>query len=137
MVQGLKSLERKLTRRIPDRVKKLTREAMEKSANEIVAMMKRLVPKGETRRGEESIGWTWGEPPKGSMAIMSSDPGPDGMRITIYAGGGAAFYLRFHEFGTQKMAPQPFFFPSWRLNRKRAASRIKRAIKKGVKEGAR
>lgn len=136
-VQGLQSLERKLTKTIPDRVRQLLRQAMEQSANEIVALMKRLVPKGATGRGEESIGWTWGEAPEGSMTLGTVQmPGGD-MAITIYAAGGEAFYLRFHEFGTQKMAASPFFFPAYRLNKRRAKNRITRAIRKGLKEGSR
>ena len=107
---------------------------MEKSAEEIVKMMRNLVPKGETGNAQESIGWTWGDAPAGTMAIMTGESG--GLKITIYAGGGKAFYARFLEFGTKNMAAQPFFYPAYRLNKKRAANRIKRAIRKGVKEAS-
>ena len=56
------------------------------------------------------------------------------MRITIYAGGGDAFYARFQEFGTVKMPANPFFFPVWRARRKRIKNRISRAVSKGIRE---
>lgn len=135
-VQGLDSLNRKLTQAIPQRAKEVTRQAMEKSAEEIVKMMKQLVPKGETGRLAESIGWTYGDAPEGTMAIMSGDAGDGGIKITIYAGGGEAYYARFVEFGTQNMSAQPFFYPAYRMNRRRAKNRIRRAIRKGVKEAS-
>lgn len=135
MVDGLKSLKRKLTVSIPDRVRKAVRDAMEKSANEIVAMAKSLVPvsSGALR---DSIGWTWGDAPAGSITLAQSAPTDGGERITIYAGDSAAFYARFVEFGTQNVPPHPFFYPSYRLNKKRAKGRITRAMRKAIREGA-
>lgn len=151
MVQGLKSLERKLTRTIPHRVRQATRDAMEKGAGEIVAMARSLVPvlkEPDKRRVagalRDSIGWTWGDAPKGSITIASSSPIGNGERITIFAGtrdkslGVAdAFYARWVEFGTQDMAAHPFFFPSYRFLKRRVKGRITRAMKKAIREGAR
>lgn len=39
-----------------------------------------------------------------------------------------------NEWGTRKMAAQPFFYPAYRLNKKRARGRIMRAIKAGLKD---
>lgn len=130
-MQGLDRLNRKLAA-IPKQAEARAREALEQSAEEIVGMMRNLVPKGETRQAVGSIGWTWGDAPAGTVAIASGEAG--GLKITIYAGGGEAFYARFLEFGTVKMAAQPFFYVSYRANRKRAKSRISRAIKKGIRE---
>ncbi|NMG39888.1 HK97 gp10 family phage protein [Chelativorans sp. ZYF759] len=139
-VQGLDRLKRKLTQSIPQRAKAVTRQAMEKSAEEIVKSMRQLVPV-KTGRLRDSIGWTWGDAPEGAVVVGSSAPvGAGTMKITIYAGirgnnnYDQGFYVRFIEFGTQAMAAQPFFFPAYRLNKKRSANRIKRAIRKGVKE---
>lgn len=135
MVQGLDRLKRKLTVTIPARVRDRTRNAMEKGANEIVAMAKSFVPvdSGDLR---DSIGWTWGDAPKGTITLASSKPTDGGDRITIYAGNDKAFYARFVEFGTQKMAPHPFFYPAYRTLKRRVKSRITREIKKGIREGA-
>lgn len=143
-ILGLAKLKKKLDR-LPVLAKAQIRAAMEKSADEIVAMMKNLVPvdSGDLR---DSIGWTWGKAPKGSLAIaQAKDPG--GLTLTIYAGDKDAYYARFVEFGTVAHAnggkfagtrnpgakAQPFFYPAYRANRKRAKSRITRAINKAAK----
>ncbi|MCO6386354.1 HK97 gp10 family phage protein [Aliihoeflea sp. 40Bstr573] len=152
MVEGLKRLERKLKRTIPAKAIAFTRKAMEQSADEIVAMMKRLVPVGrsEDRKAGrpailETIDWTWGDAPAGAMVIGRSSRRADGLRITIYAGNertmvqgrSQLFQLaRLIEHGTQDMDAQPFFFVSWRALRRRAKSRISRQMRKGIKEGA-
>lgn len=135
MVLGLKSLNRKLTQTIPERVRIRTRAAMEKGADEIVAMAKSLVPvdSGDLR---DSIGWTWGDAPKGSIVLASSAPDRGGERITIYAGNDEAYYARWVEFGTQKNLPSPFFFPSYRALKRRVKGRITREMRKAIKEGS-
>lgn len=39
-----------------------------------------------------------------------------------------------NEWGTRKMDAQPFFYPAYRLGKKRARGRIARAIKAGIKD---
>lgn len=136
MVMGLKRLNRKLTVTIPEKVRQATRAAMEKGADEIVALMKSRVPvdDGDLR---DSIGWTWGEAPKGSITIGKSRPLKDGDElITIYAGNDKAYYARWVEFGTQKHTPQPYFYPSYRQLKRRTKSRVTREMKKAIKAGA-
>lgn len=142
MVEGLDSLRRKLTVTIPERVRRQTRLAMEKGAGEIVDMAKALAPvlsEHDPRRKagalRDSIGWTWGDAPKGSI-VLARSAASDGERITIYAGNDEAFYARWVEFGTQKMPAIPFFFPSYRALRKRVKGRITREMKKAIREGA-
>lgn len=141
-ILGLKSLHQKLEKM--KRLAKLkVRLAMEESADEIVRMAKGLAPvdSGALR---DSIGWTWGAAPSGSMTLTTlARSGESDLRITIYAGtrdkklGDAdAFYASWVEFGTQHMQAHPFFFPAYRANKKRARSRISRAINKAVKEAA-
>lgn len=143
MVQGLDKLTRKLTVQIPQRVQDATRRAMEKGAEETVQMMKRLVPV-ESGALRDSIGWTWGEAPSGSFTIGTVGGREYGtMRITIYAGNeqtkvgsrGQFQLARLQEFGTQAMAANPFFYPSWRAMRKRIKSRITREMRKAIKTG--
>ena len=148
MVKGLKRLQRQMTRTIPRAVVAATIKAMEKSADEIVASMKGFVPvdDGDLR---DSIGWTWGEPPQGAVIVSKSSATPgSGLRITIFAGNQDAFYARFVEFGTAPhvagrdgvahpgAGAHPFFFPGYRLNKKRAKSRITRTMRKAIREGA-
>jgi HK97 gp10 family phage protein len=138
-ISGLEQLRAKI-RALPEAARADIRKAMEQSADEVVAMAKRLVPvdSGALR---DSIGWTWGEPPKGSFALARS--GPPGEAITIYAGsrdkelgGRDAFYVRWVEFGTVTATAHPFFFPSWRALRRRVKSRNSRAVSKAFKKVA-
>lgn len=109
---------------------------MAKGAGEIVAMAKGLAPVDDgTLR--DSIGWTWGDAPKGAITLATSAATDGGLRITIYAGNSEAYYARFVEFGTQKMKPIPYFFPSYRALKTRTERRISREMKKAIKQGAR
>lgn len=146
-IKGLDKLNRKLVR-LPVVAKQMIRQQMEKTADEIVAMMKRLVSKS-TDSGDlqMSIGWTWGKAPKGSMVIAAVKASNEsGMTITIYAGNKKAFYARWIEFGTARhenggifdgsihpgTTAQPFFYVSWRASQRAA----KRAINKAVRDSA-
>lgn len=152
-IEGLDRLNRKLAA-LPAAARKRIREAMEQGANEIVSMMKSLAPfkSGDLR---ESIDWTWGAAPKGAMTIASvrsRGPGATGSEnlITIYAGNAEAYYVRFVEFGTAQhtaggkfagatipaIPASPFFYVSFRANRRRVKGRISRAINKAAKEVA-
>ncbi len=139
MAKGVKELEKKLLA-MPKRVEIAARKAMEKGADELVAMMRRLVPvdQGDLR---ESIAWTWGEAPKGSVVLAESGPDARGLKITVYA---TDYKARWIEFGTadrntsgtgkpNNFVAQPFFFPSYRTLRKRIQSRIKREVKKAIR----
>lgn len=133
MVQGLDKFNRRW-RAIPVNARKNVRAAMEDVATDIVEEMWSRAPYDDGVLAG-SIGWTWGEAPAGSLTIGKVGKSEYGaMRITIYAGGGAAFYARFHEFGTLKMASRPFFYPVWRARKKRVKGRISRAISKSIRE---
>ena len=152
-IEGLDRLNRKLAA-LPAAARKRIREAMEQGANEIVSMMKSLVPfkSGDLR---DSIDWTWGSAPKGAMTIASvrsRGRGATGSEnlITVYAGNAEAYYARFVEFGTSQhtaggkfagttipaIPASPFFYVSFRANRRRVKGRITRAINKAAKEVA-
>lgn len=138
-IQGVDRLKRKL-RALPDAAREEIAKAMEQSANEIVALMKSLVPV-DTGDAQMSIGWTWGDAPKGSMVLgtvrkggfKGGTKGAGNMVITIYAGGGEAWHARLVEFGTKNMKAQPFFYPAWRALRRRVRGRTTRAINKSAK----
>nr|WP_043062438.1 HK97-gp10 family putative phage morphogenesis protein [Brucella anthropi]KIU68587.1 HK97 family phage protein [Brucella anthropi] len=133
---GLEKLQKKLNA-MPKLVKQEIRKALEQSAEEIVSLAKSLVPvdKGDLR---DSIGWTYGDVPKGSISLGSvkaSELTGD-LTITVYAGNSQAFYARWQEFGTQKMQAQPFFYPAYRALRRRAKGRVTRATNKAAKKVA-
>jgi HK97 gp10 family phage protein len=58
---------------------------------------------------------------------------PEGA-AAVTAGNSDVRYAHLVEFGTTKAPAQPFFWPAFRSQRKRAETRIKRALSKAVKE---
>lgn len=154
---GLSSFQKRM-RAIPQAVRDAVRPAMERSAEEICTIARGLCPVDDGVL-KASIGWTWGAAPQGSISLGAVSDG-SALSITVYAGNDAAFYARWVEFGTAAhalgkgsdlhgtggrrrrqhgtmhpgAAAQPFFFPAYRLGKKRAMNRIKRAIGKAVKE---
>ena len=145
MVKGITDLNKKVAA-IPKRVEARARAAMEAGADELVDMMKRFVPvdDGDLR---DSIGWTWGAAPKGSVVLAESNADGRGLKITVYAGNEKAYYARWVEFGTASHVnggkfpgtqnpgsrAQPFFFPSYRSLKKRIRARIRRETAKAFK----
>lgn len=129
---GREALNRKL-RLLPDAFKAVATEILSKAADAIVASMKNLVPvdQGDLRA---SIGWTFGDAPKDATAFAKSRPikAAGNMTITIFAGNDTAFYARFVEFGVLKIgvSAQPFFYPAWRIHKKRLRSALTRGLNK-------
>ena len=133
MVKNLANFQRKM-RAIPIEVRLEIVRQLEKEADKIVKLMKAFAPKGTTRQLVNSIGWTWGDVPKGAITVGKvANNEFDRIAIKIYAGGGDAFYARFQEFGTRKMAANPFFFPVWRAEKRRAKAGFKRAVTRAIK----
>lgn len=150
-ILGLAKLQKKLDR-LPKIARDLIRQKMGEAADEIVAMMKSLVPvlkePDERRRAgalRDSIGWTWGQAPKGSMVIASMKGAGAGgdLTITIFAGSrdkkkgvDDAYYARWVEFGTRHMAAQPYFYVSWRANKRRAGRKVRAAVRTAARSVA-
>ncbi|EJN04477.1 HK97-gp10 family putative phage morphogenesis protein [Phyllobacterium sp. YR531] len=122
-------------------------DAMEVGAEEIVTMMRNLVAVDDGDL-KASIGWTWGKAPKGAMVIGKVKPASGNATITIFAGNAKAYYARFVEFGTAPhlnggrfagsknpgTSKQPFFYVSYRANRKRVTRRVNTAVRKAVRK---
>ena len=130
------------------------RPAMEAAAGAICGTMRSVVPvdQGDLR---SSIGWTWGDAPKGSFGVSHSI---GGNKITIFAGNETAFYARWVEFGTapHNVAPgggtkgfkksgskgvehpgaaaRPFFYPSYRMHKKDVKRQITQALRIAVRD---
>ncbi len=140
MVEGTERLHARF-KAVPQKILDEVARVLETQAEKIVGDMRRLAPK-RTLALVNSIGWTWGDAPKGSISIGKvRGKSFDQVVITIYAGtrdkslGSAdAFYARFQEFGTVKMPANPFFFPAWRANKRTAQAAMKRAVSKGVRK---
>ena len=132
-VIGKARFRRHMRSTVPDAIKKAATDALEIEAAKIVGIMKARAPK-DTGDLAESIGWTWGDAPAGAMTVGTVGGRFYGTaRITIDAGGGDAFHARFQEFGTIDMPPTPFFYPTWRAERRRARSAITRRITKAIR----
>lgn len=130
---GREALHRKLAA-MPAAIKQRVKQALATSADEIVTLAKSLVPR-ETGALANSIGWTWGDAPDGSMALATAGAGE--FKITVYAGDDEAFYARWVEFGREGVEARGYLFPAYRTLRKRARSRISRAVGAALKEVAR
>lgn len=132
MKQKLASIQPKIIAAVKPR--------MEVYAAQVVAQMKMLVPV-ESGALRDSIGWTWGDAPKGALSIAKvGGRQVEGLWITIYAGtrdkalgDRDAFYAHMQEFGTRHHKANPFFYPVWRSNRRRIRSGLTLEIKKAVK----
>jgi HK97 gp10 family phage protein len=98
------------------------------SATEMVEKAKALAPvdEGELR---ESIEWKWTKnkqfASKAPAAVVQAGSNDQSNR---------AFYARWVEFGSTVNDAQPFFFPAYRLLRKRIRSRISRAMTKAARK---
>lgn len=141
MIEGSEALKRKLAA-IPTRLTDAVRVELERQAEDLVGLMRRLAP-ADTGALRASIGWTWGDAPAGSMVIGTVQAPGGGrefasMRITIFAGGKTAaqdaFYARFQEFGTKNMPANPFFFPAYRSRKRQIRSSLTRAMRKALKD---
>lgn len=144
-------------RELPDDVQIELRNNMVQTAERVVAMMKRLCP---VRTGalRDSIGWTWGAPPRGAFSLGTVRGDQSALAISIFAGGTTATRrmqsrasgrrqsdqkrsgsfetdeARLIEFGTVHMAAQPFFYPAWRANRSRYKAGQVAALRRAVKK---
>lgn len=149
-VQNVERLKKRLEA-IPKAARAEIRKALEKSAQEITTMARVMAPEdsGDLKR---SIGYTFGAftPENSNVRGVEAGAGlgdPD-LSVTIHAGDAKAFYAAFVEFGTAPhpqggefkgtehpgTAPQPFFYPAYRLLKQRVKSRINRAVKKAARD---
>jgi HK97 gp10 family phage protein len=98
--------------------------AVIQAAELIIATQKRFVPvdEGDLR---DSIHW--------EQAVRSENA----TKLLIVAGGQPAPYGRIIEFGALRQPAQPFFFPGYRVERKRAKAIIAKAVRAAVRSAAR
>ena len=126
------------------------RAALRESANEIVQQQRRLVPvdQGALR---DSIDWDWGDQKKIAYSqTLGTAHGGHELSVRISAGNTFVRYAHLVEFGAAPHvaggkfkgakhpgAPaQPFFYPAYRLGKRRAKGRIQRAANKAAKRVA-
>ncbi|SLN19978.1 hypothetical protein ROJ8625_00703 [Roseivivax jejudonensis] len=129
---GLKSFQRRM-QAIPKEARKAVQPALAQGGYEISEAMESLAPEDE---GDliGSITVTLG----GQSTPLYSQPGGSYLvpenQVAITAGNSEVRYPHLQEYGTRHHPAQPFFWPGFRLARKRAENRIKRAIGKAIRE---
>jgi hypothetical protein len=126
------------------------RKAVAASADEIVQLQKKLAPIDDGDL-QMSITWRWGNEKKVAYSqSMGTVFGRTDLSAVITVGNTKVRYAHLVEFetaphinagkfpGTQHPGTkkQAFFYPGWRLGKKRAKARIRRAITKAAKEVA-
>lgn len=141
MVQNIAKVTRQIMA-FPAKVKTAVKAEMARQADEVVRLAKQFAPEGDTGNLRDSIGWVWGTIiPKGSVRIggvgndRAAPNQKSDMVITIFAGNRDAFYARWQEFGTQAMTANPFFYPAYRLRRRKIRAGINKAIRTAIKQG--
>jgi len=118
---------------IPVAVREAVKPALAKSGQDLASMQRILAPR-ETGALQESIHVTL----PGETTPPYSQPG--GSRtakeneVLVTVGNEDVRYAHLVEYGTADAAAQPYFWPAYRLLKKKLASRVKRAISKAVKE---
>ena len=123
---------------IPRVVKQAVQPALIQSAEEIADRMRTLAPE-DTGDLKDSITVT----PPGGTTPPYSQPGGEQTagetQVLITAGNDDVRYPHLVEYGHTNgfngsiVPPHPFFWPAYRLMKKRAANRIKRAVRKAVR----
>ncbi|WP_126978527.1 HK97-gp10 family putative phage morphogenesis protein [Frigidibacter oleivorans] len=133
MAKQTERLRRRLAA-IPREVKRAVAPALVQGGDEIADTQRRLSPV-DTGDLRASIAVT----PPGQMTPPYSQPGGARLagetEVLVTAGNSAVRYPHLVEFGTIDTVAQPFFWPGFRLARKRAQARVKRAIGKAVRDG--
>lgn len=151
-IKGVDQLKRKL-RAMPQIARAEIHEALQQSAAEMTATARNFAPvdSGALRN---SIGYTFGEYKAENANVRGVGGGgklnDKDLTVTIHAGDARAFYAAFVEFGTAAhtnkgkfagshnpgASARPFFFPAYRLVKRRVKSRISRATSKAAKKVA-
>lgn len=129
---GLSRFQKRM-RAIPRDVRAAVKPALVKGAGEIAANMRVLAPvdEGDLRDSITVTGPGKTTPPYsqpgGSMVVAEN-------AAAVTAGNSEVRYPHLQEYGTTRHPAHPFFWPGFRLGRKRAADRVKRAMAKACRE---
>jgi HK97 gp10 family phage protein len=120
---------RKLTEDLKQEVLDLAVSELNSQGDQLVSLMESVAPRGETGALEHSI---------------RKIPGKSATQVRIVAGGRETVrpaisskpydYARADEFGTQNMPAKPFFWPTYRLRKKKIIAAMKRKITASIKK---
>jgi len=122
-----------MLRQIPPAVRAEVAKAQEQNGREFVSALQSAVPVDEGDL-KASIGYRIGGYKKaGGDRGFNSRLNDPFLTLGVKAGSIKAPYAGYVEFGTVKMDPRAFFFPTYRALRKRLKSRLTRSATKGIK----
>lgn len=130
MVEGIDKLRRRLVEILPAKTRAALEVAMLESANTIVsgARLRAPVETGGVRDSIRHHGVKTGKRGGLYVAITAGDSS------TETKGEGKSYQVaRMLEFGTVDMPAQPFLLPAYRVNRRSAVTRMRRAIRDATK----
>lgn len=133
---GLSSFQRRM-RAIPEAARAAVEPALMRQAEAMAAQMRAIAPDDPATSAPDlrsSIAVTG----PGQTTPPYSQPGgaavvPE-LSVAITAGNSDVRYPHLQEYGTTFHAAQPFFWPVYRLMKKRAGAAIRRAIGKAVRD---
>lgn len=147
--QGREQVLRKLAA-IPPAVRSAAKQALAQSADEITEAIRAAAPQGKTGKLKRSIAQTWGGGAVRYSALKGNvgQAGDPDLSVVISAGNSEVRTAHLVEFGTAPhingglfagtehpgTRAQPFFYSTWRAKRRRARSRISRAVTKAIKQ---
>lgn len=118
---------------IPRNVRAAVAPALIKAGSDLANMQRILAPR-DTGALQDSIAVTG----PGQQTPPYSQPGGSTLarenQVLVTVGNQDVRYPHLVEFGTADTAAQPYFWPAYRLMKKKLANRIKSAIRKAVKE---
>ncbi|UXN61720.1 HK97-gp10 family putative phage morphogenesis protein [Phyllobacterium zundukense] len=118
---------------LPKAYLEATVPALEKSAEELADLQRRFAPE-DTGALKNSIAVTG---PKQATPAYSQ---PGGSRVAaenevlVTAGNSDVRYAHLVEYGTAEAEAQAYFWPAYRILKKRIANRVNRASRKAIKE---
>ncbi|MDF1600165.1 HK97 gp10 family phage protein [Mesorhizobium sp. YIM 152430] len=118
---------------IPKSVREAVQPSLVQSGEELAGLMRQLAPEDEGDL-KESIAVT----APGDQTPAYSQPGGSRvageLEVLVTVGDEQTRYPHLQEYGTSHHEAQPFFWPAFRLLRKRLQNRTKRAVAKAVRE---
>lgn len=122
-------------RALPGELQKNIADAVVKGADDVAGQARRFAPvdSGDLRDSITVTG-PGGTTPPYSQPGGSQTMGP--MQSMVTVGNTDVRYPHLVEYGTQEAKAQPFFWPAYRLLKKRVVRRIKTAVGKALRRDA-
>ncbi len=121
---------RKLTQELQREVHDGAVEELRKQAGDLATLIESVAPRGETGALIHSVGVV---PDKAKDTIVRVVAGGK-LTVRLAVSSKPYDYSRADEFGTVNMPAQPFFFPTYRLRKKKIIAAMKRKLTAAIKK---